>query len=92
MFKVSGVLSVDKLTWGGLVAPHQYFAEIDDAATFTISCVEDGLLGMAFDVIASSGKVTNSPLYLKTLLCFVLLLSSLFVFYMDKDFDHLLQN
>jgi hypothetical protein len=37
----------------------QSFAEINSAASFTITCVEDGLLGMAFDEIASSKKVSK---------------------------------
>ncbi len=55
---VSGYLSKDVLTWAGLSISKQTFAEIDSAEDFRISCVEDGLLGMAFDEIASSGAAT----------------------------------
>jgi len=54
---VGGSLSQDRLTWGGLAINNQVFAEISDAETFTITCVEDGLLGMAFDELASSKQV-----------------------------------
>ena len=55
---VSGYLSKDKMEWGGLSFSRQTFAEIDSAATFSIVCQEDGLLGMAFDDIASSEATT----------------------------------
>ena len=54
---VGGSLSQDRLTWGGLAVNNQVFAEISDAETFTITCVEDGLLGMSFDELASSKQV-----------------------------------
>ena len=55
---VSGYLSKDKMEWGGLSFSRQTFAEIDSAATFSIVCQEDGLLGMACDDIASSEATT----------------------------------
>lgn len=54
---VNGVLSQDRLDWGGLAVPNQVFAEISDAESFSIVCVEDGLLGMSFDELASSEQV-----------------------------------
>ena len=40
-----------------MAVTNQVFAEIEDAATFSIVCVEDGLLGMSFDELASSEQV-----------------------------------
>lgn len=74
---VGGSLSQDRLTWGGLAVNNQVFAEISDAATFTITCVEDGLLGMAFDELASSKQVKlncsyrdSMPRFFSSVRCF----------------------
>ena len=56
---MSGYLSQDRLTWAGLEVPDQIFAEIADAADFSLMCDEDGLLGMAFEVLADSEA--NTP-------------------------------
>jgi len=55
---VQGSLSKDVLGWGGFQVQEQYFAEIISAQGFSIVCVEDGLLGMAFDDLANSKKTT----------------------------------
>ena len=57
--QVSGYLSQDWLTWAGLSVEEQIFAEISDAASFSLVCAEDGLMGMAFSNIADSNAATR---------------------------------
>merc|ERR1712159_74410 len=58
---VSGIWSQDVMTIGGLAAPHQDFAEVEDASGLGLAYAIgkfDGILGMGWDRISVDGVMT----------------------------------
>lgn len=58
---VSGTLSVDTVSWGGMEVDEQIFAEVEDAKGLGLAFIIgkfDGILGLAFDTISVEGVPT----------------------------------
>ncbi|CAN0336869.1 unnamed protein product, partial [Hapterophycus canaliculatus] len=58
---VSGDLSVDTVTWGGMELESQTFAEVKDAKGLGLAFIIgkfDGIMGLAFDEISVEGVPT----------------------------------
>ncbi|KIO26684.1 hypothetical protein M407DRAFT_24123, partial [Tulasnella calospora MUT 4182] len=56
--EVSGVLAQDRVSVGSLVVDNQYFGAVDHESEDFNATPNDGLIGMAFSSVASSGQPT----------------------------------